>query len=49
MNKKFLRKCDVVYNAPALAEYSVRIEAGFVLSDSTSLEEIPELPSDGGF
>ena len=49
MNTKLLQKCDVVYDAPALAEYLVRIEAGFVLSDSTSLEEIPELPSDGIF
>ena len=49
MNTKLLQKCDAIYDAPALAEYLVRIEAGFVLSDSTSLEEIPELPSDGGF
>lgn len=49
MNTKLLQKCDAIYDAPALAEYLVRIEAGFVLSDSTSLEEIPELPSDGIF
>jgi hypothetical protein len=49
MNTKLLQKCDAIYDAPALAEYFVRVEAGFVLSDSTSLEEIPELPSDGIF
>ena len=49
MNKKLLHKFDAVYNAPALAEYSVRIEAGFALSNDSSLEEIPELSSDGGF
>lgn len=49
MNTKLLQKCDAIYNAPALAEYLVRIEAGFALSNDSSLEEIPELPSDGGF
>ena len=49
MNMKFLRKCDAIYNAPTLVEFSVRIEAGFALSNDSSLEEIPELPSDGGF
>jgi hypothetical protein len=49
MKKAFLNNSDCGYTAPVLDEVAVRIEAGFVLSDSTSLEEIPELPSDGGF
>ena len=48
MNTKFLQKCNAIYDAPALAEYLVHVEVGFALSDS-SLEELPELPSDGGF
>ena len=49
MNKKLSQKFDAIYDAPALAEYLVRIEAGFALSNDSSLEELPELPSDGGF
>ena len=48
MNKKHLLS-DGCYDAPALDALTVKVESGFALSSSSSLEDVPEKDADDEF